>query len=134
MWRGFKKFLFRGNVIDLAVAVVIGAAFNAVVTSLVKDIITPLIAVIVGQPDFSSIAIGPIMIGSFLNTVVSFLLMATAVYFLIVVPTMRLNEVLKHIDPPEAPQPTAAPEPTREEVLLQEIRDLLRQSDRSQVR
>jgi len=134
MWQGFRKFLFRGNVIDLAVAVVIGGAFNAVVTSLVKDIITPLIAVIVGQPDFSSIAIGPIMIGNFLNTVVSFLLMATAVYFLIVIPTTRLNAVLKQIDPPEPAAPAPPPEPTREEVLLQEIRDLLRQSDRPAAR
>ncbi len=134
MWQGFRKFLFRGNVIDLAVAVVIGGAFNAVVTSLVKDIITPLIAVIVGQPDFSSIAIGPIMIGNFLNTVVSFLLMATAVYFLIVIPTTRLNAVLKQIDPPEPAAPAPPPEPTREEVLLQEIRDLLRQSDRPPAR
>jgi large conductance mechanosensitive channel len=134
MWQGFRKFLFRGNVIDLAVAVVIGGTFNAVVTSLVKDIITPLVAVIVGQPDFSSIAIGPIMIGNFLNTVVSFLLMATAVYFLIVIPTTRLNAVLKQIDPPEPAAPAPPPEPTREEVLLQEIRDLLRQSDRPPAR
>ena len=134
MWQGFRKFLFRGNVIDLAVAVVIGGTFNAVVTSLVKDIITPLVAVIVGQPDFSSIAIGPIMIGNFLNTVVSFLLMATAVYFLIVIPTTRLNAVLKQIDPPEPAAPAPPPEPTREEVLLQEIRDLLRQSERPPAR
>src|SRR5215471_20011831 len=92
--QGFKQFILRGNVLDLAVAVVMGAAFTAVVTSLVKDVITPLIAALVGKPDFSGIAVtvngSKLMIGSFLNEVIAFLLLATVVYFLIVLPVNRL--------------------------------------------
>jgi large conductance mechanosensitive channel len=90
MLRGFKQFLLRGNVLDLAVAVVMGAAFGAVVTTLVKDLITPLIAALVGKPDFSAIAFtvngSKFLIGDFLNALVSFLLIAAAVYFFIVLP------------------------------------------------
>jgi hypothetical protein len=83
MLRGFKQFLMRGNVIDLAVAVVIGAAFGAVVTALVKDLITPLIAAIVGKPDFSAIVFeingSKFLIGGFINALVSFLLVSVSV-------------------------------------------------------
>ena len=67
MFKGFREFLLRGNIIDLAVAVVIGAAFGAVVASFVADVITPLIGAIGGQPDFSALMLGPIKIGNFLN-------------------------------------------------------------------
>src|SRR5881398_62759 len=90
MLKGFKQFLLRGNVLDLAVAVVIGAAFGAVVTALVKDLITPLIAAIVGKPDFSAITFtvngSKFLLGDFINSVVSFLLIGSAVYFFVVVP------------------------------------------------
>ena len=90
MIKGFKEFILRGNVIDLAVAVIIGAAFTAIVTSLVTNIITPLVAAIVGKPDFSALTLnihgGIIKYGSFLNSVIDFLLLASVVYFLIVVP------------------------------------------------
>src|SRR5579871_6343264 len=90
MLKGFKQFLLRGNVVDLAVAVVIGGAFGAVVTALVKDLITPLIAAIVGKPDFSAIRFtvnnSVFLIGDFINAMVSFLLIAAAVYFFVVVP------------------------------------------------
>jgi large conductance mechanosensitive channel len=90
MLQGFKKFLFRGNVVDLAVAVVIGAAFGAVITSLVTNILTPIIAAIVGKPDFSDLSVtannSKIMYGSFLNALISFLLIAAAVYFFVVAP------------------------------------------------
>ena len=91
---GFKQFLLRGNVLDLAVAVVLGAAFTAVVTALVKDLITPLLAAIVGAPDFSALAIevngSKLLIGDFMNAVISFVLLAAAVYFFIVLPVNAL--------------------------------------------
>lgn len=92
--KGFKAFLLRGNVVDLAVGVVIGAAFGAVVTSFVKDVLTPLIAAIVKQPDFSAMAVtingSKIMYGSFLNALIAFLLVAAAVYYFVVLPINAL--------------------------------------------
>src|SRR4029079_15930965 len=92
--KGFRQFILRGNVLDLAVAVVMGAAFTAVVTSLVKDVITPLIAAVAGKPDFSGIAISvngsKLSIGAFLNEVIAFVLLAASVYFLILLPVNRL--------------------------------------------
>ncbi len=90
MLTGFKQFVFRGNVIDLAVAVVIGAAFGAVVSAFVKDLLTPLIAAIVGKPDFSAFYFdlngSRFLYGEFVNALVSFLLIAAAVYFFVVAP------------------------------------------------
>jgi large conductance mechanosensitive channel len=90
MFKGFRDFVLRGNVVDLAVAVIIGTAFGAIVNSLVKDIITPLMAAIVGKPDFSALVLhvhgGAITYGNFLNAAISFLLIAGAVYFLLVLP------------------------------------------------
>ena len=107
MLQGFKKFLLRGNVIDLAVAVVIGAAFGAVTTSLVTNILTPLIAAIGGKPDFSNLSVtlnhSKVMYGSFLNAVISFLMIAAAVYFFLVAPmnayTERRNRGVAPPDP-----------------------------------
>lgn len=96
MIKGFREFILRGNVVDLAVAVVIGAAFGAVITAFVKDIITPLIAAIFGQPDFSSLTFtingSKFLYGDFINAVVSFFLIALAVYFVVVVPMNKLAE------------------------------------------
>jgi large conductance mechanosensitive channel len=90
----FKKFILRGNVADLAVAVVIGAAFTAIVTALVKDVMTPLIAAIFGKPDFSNLYFtlnkSQIMYGDFLNAVISFVLIATVVFFFVVQPLNKL--------------------------------------------
>lgn len=90
MIKGFRQFIMRGNVMDLAVAVVIGAAFGAVVTSFVTNILTPLIAAIVGKPDFSAFSVtangAVIGYGIFLNALISFLLVAAAVYFFMVAP------------------------------------------------
>ncbi len=95
MLKGFKKFMMRGNVIDLAVAVVMGAAFGGVIAALVKDLITPLIAASVGKPDFSALAFelngSRFAYGDFINAVVSFLLVGAAVYFLVVVPVKALT-------------------------------------------
>ncbi len=111
---GFKKFLLRGNVVDLAVAVVVGAAFGAVVTALVKDIITPIIAAIGGAPDFSSIYFttngSRFLIGDFINAVVAFVLIAVVVYYLVVLPMNRLMELAKPEPPPAAPTTRECPE------------------------
>lgn len=92
--KGFRQFLLRGNLVDLAVAVVIGVAFNAVVQSFVKDIITPLISAIVGQPNFGSLSqhIGKanFTYGLFLNALISFLLISAVIYFMVVAPVSRL--------------------------------------------
>jgi large conductance mechanosensitive channel len=114
MLKGFRDFISRGNVIDLAAGVIIGAAFAGIVDSLVKDVITPIIGMMGGQPDFSGLKIASIGLGSFVNSIVSFLLKAAALYFLIVVPFNRLAARLAMAAPPN-PQI----------VLLQEIRDLL---------
>jgi large conductance mechanosensitive channel len=114
MLQGFKKFLFRGNVVDLAVAVVMGAAFGAVVTSLVTNIFTPFIAAIVGKPDFSNLSVtinnSKIMYGSFLNAVISFLLIAAAVYFFIVMPMNAFTERLRRGEAPPDPTTKKCPE------------------------
>jgi large conductance mechanosensitive channel len=106
--KGFKEFILRGNVMDLAVAVVIGAAFTAVVTALVKDLLTPLIAAIAGAPDFSGIALtvngSKLLIGDFLNAVIAFLMLATVVYFFVVLPMNSLMARLKRGE--VAPDPT----------------------------
>lgn len=111
MIKGFRDFILRGNVVDLAVAVIIGAAFGAITSSLTADVITPLISALVGAPDFSSLVIhmpvlhavvppnplpanyippGELHIGRFLNAVINFLIVASVVYFLVVVPIARL--------------------------------------------
>ena len=112
--KGFKQFLLRGNVIDLAVAVVIGAAFGAVVTALVKDLITPLIAAIVGKPDFSGIFFtvngSKFMMGDFINATVSFLLISAAVYFFVVLPVNTIMSRLKRGQAPPDPTTKQCPE------------------------
>jgi large conductance mechanosensitive channel len=99
MFKGFRDFVLRGNVVDLAVAVILGAAFNAIVTALVGDILNPLIAATVGKPDFSAIVLeigsGHIKVGSFLNAVIGFLIVATVVYFFVVLPLNTLQNRLK---------------------------------------
>lgn len=97
MLKEFKKFIVRGNTVDLAVAVVIGAAFGAIVTALVRDLITPLIAAIGGQPDFSNLTFtinnSKFMYGDFINAVISFLIIAAVVFFLIIQP---INKVMAY--------------------------------------
>jgi large conductance mechanosensitive channel len=112
--KGFKQFLLRGNVVDLAVAVVIGGAFGAVVTALVKDLLTPLIAAIVGQPDFSAIQFtvngSQFLIGDFVNAVVAFLLVAAAVYFFVVAPMNALAARRRSGEAPADPTTKKCPE------------------------
>jgi large conductance mechanosensitive channel len=106
--QGFKDFISRGNMIDLAAGVIIGAAFAGIVDSLTKDIITPIIGLVGGQPDFSAIKPFGIGIGNFLNAIISFLIKAAGLYFLIVLPFSRFAARL-------------APPPTPQEVLLANI-------------
>jgi large conductance mechanosensitive channel len=114
MVKGFRQFLLRGNVIDLAVAVVIGGAFGAVVTALVKDLITPLIAAIVGKPDFSAIVLtvngSALLVGDFVNAVIAFVLVAAAIYFFVVVPVNSLVARMNRGDAPPDPETKVCPE------------------------
>jgi large conductance mechanosensitive channel len=114
MLSGFKQFILRGNVVDLAVGVVIGAAFGSVVTAFTKDLLTPLIAAIVGKPDFSSISFTingtPFPFGDFINTVVSFVLVAAAVYFFVVTPINALIARMRKAPAPADPTIKKCPE------------------------
>jgi large conductance mechanosensitive channel len=112
MLKGFRDFILRGNVVDLAVAVILGAAFNAIVTSLVADVLNPLIAATVGKPDFSSVVLhvgnGQIKVGNFLNATISFLIVATVVYLAIVLPMNAMQARMKK--PAAAPTTKNCPE------------------------
>ncbi len=112
--KGFKQFILRGNVLDLAVAVVMGAAFAAVVTALVKDLLTPIIAAIAGAPDFSRIAIdirgSKLLVGDFLNAVIAFMMMAAAIYFFVVLPVNSLTARMRRCEAPPDPTTKKCPE------------------------
>ena len=99
MFKGFREFVLRGNVVDLAVGVVLGAAFGAVVTAFVKDLLTPIIAAIAGKPDFSSLYFefngAKFLYGDFFNAIISFLLIAAAVYYFCCVAGERDKEALR---------------------------------------
>lgn len=130
----FREFVLRGNVVDLAVAVVIGAAFGAVVTSLVENILTPLVAAVFGEPDFSSLTLtiddSQLLYGVFLNAIISFVSIAAAVFFFVVKPLNVLVERRRRALAEGVTPEGAAAEPATlsdEAVLLAEIRDLLRE-------
>lgn len=114
MLKGFRDFIMRGNVVDLAVAVILGAAFNAIVTSLVGDVLNPSLAAIGGKPDFSTVILhvggGAIKVGNFFNAVVAFLIVAGVVYFAIVMPMNTIAARLKKPDAPATPTTKACPE------------------------
>ena len=120
MWAEFKTFISRGNVLDLAVAVIIGGAFGAIVNSLVNDVIMPLVGVIIGGLDFTglSITVGSsvILYGNFIQAIINFLIIAFSVFLVV----KAANKVQRK---QEAAPP---PPPTKEETLLAEIRDLLK--------
>ena len=114
----FKEFISKGNVLDLAVGVIIGAAFGKIVTSLTDDIIMPVVGMVGGQPDFSAIHLGPMKIGLFLNAVLGFLILAVIIFMIV----KGANSIKKK--PVEV---TAVPAPpTADQQLLMEIRDSLR--------
>ena len=130
MLTGFKKFILKGNVIDLAVAVIIGAAFSSVVDALVKSVMMPLISLLVGEPNFDDfLAFGDVRFGVLLTAVVNFLLVAAAIYFVIVVPMNHMIErrnrklgINQDVKEEAAEDPQIA--------LLTEIRDALRSESR----
>ena len=125
MIKGFKDFLLRGNVVDLAVAVVIGVAFGAVIAAFAHDFIGGIIGVIGGSPNFDGAGIeangSKIIIGSTITALLNFVIVAAAVYFFVVVPVNQLMERRKRGEEPEVAAPS------EDILLLQEIRDLLRQ-------
>jgi large conductance mechanosensitive channel len=120
MWKEFKAFVMKGNVMDLAIAFVMGAAFGAIVTSLVNDIIMPLIGVILGGIDFAALSVqvgsATVAYGKFIQAIINFLIIAFVIFLLV----RWLNNMKKK----EAPAPP--PGPTPQEKLLTEIRDLLK--------
>jgi large conductance mechanosensitive channel len=114
MLKGFKQFILRGNVVDMAVGVVIGAAFATVVTAFTKDLLTPLIAAIIGKPDFSAIVFtvnnSTFALGDFINAAISFLLVAAAVYFFVVTPVNLLIAKMRKAPAPADPTTKKCPE------------------------
>ncbi|WP_314191500.1 large conductance mechanosensitive channel protein MscL [uncultured Arthrobacter sp.] len=132
MLSGFKKFILKGNVIDLAVAVVIGSAFSAVVDALVKSVLMPLISLLVGEPNFDDfLAFGDVRFGVLLTAVVNFLLVASALYFVIVVPMNRLIEHRnRKLGIGQDTKKEAAEDP--QIALLKEIRDALQTQNQNQ--
>jgi large conductance mechanosensitive channel len=114
MLKGFKQFILRGNVVDMAVGVVVGAAFAAVVAAFTKDLLTPLIAALVGKPDFSAIKFAvngsQFLLGDFINAAVSFLLVAGAIYFFVVTPVNMLVSRMRKAPTPADPTTKKCPE------------------------
>ncbi|EEL68611.1 MULTISPECIES: large conductance mechanosensitive channel protein MscL [Bacillus] len=132
MWNEFKKFAFKGNVIDLAVGVVIGAAFGKIVSSLVKDIITPLLGMVLGGVNFTDLHFGygksAVMYGNFIQTIFDFLIIAASIFMFVKV----FNKLTSKREEEEKTE--EIPEPTKEEEILGEIRDLLKQQNSSKDR
>lgn len=126
MWKEFKAFAFKGNVLDLAIGVIIGAAFGKIVSSLVNDLITPLIGILLGGLDFSSLSAqvgdATITYGAFIQTVIDFLLVAASIFLFI--------KLIGKMKRKEEEKPAAPPAPSAEEALLTEIRDLLKKQAR----
>lgn len=123
MWKEFKEFAIKGNVIDLAVAFILGAAFTAIVTSLVNDIFMPFLGILIGGIDFSTLAVSVLGVnvtyGNFLQEIVKFFLVAFALFMMV--------KVLNRLKREKAVEETPEPELSREEQLLSEIRDLLKE-------
>ena len=122
MWKEFKDFAIKGNIIDLAVAFILGAAFTAIVTSLVNDIFMPFLGILIGGIDFSTLAVTVLGVnvtyGNFLQEIVKFFLIAFALFMMV--------KVINRLKREKAVEETPEPELTREEQLLSEIRDLLK--------
>lgn len=123
MLKEFRDFINRGNVLDLAIAVIIGGAFGAIVTSLVNDIITPILGVLMGGVNFSGLAVtigeAAIGYGNFIQSIINFLIIAWVIFLLM--------KAVNNMKKPPAPEVPAPPAPSAEEKLLTEIRDLLKQ-------
>ena len=123
----FKQFIMRGNVLDMAVGVVIGGAFTAIVTGVVNSIINPIITLIGGHTDFSSVSIGIFPVGELISAIINFLLIALVVFWMVRLINRASDKFHKKEEKPEAP---ADLEPSNEEKLLTEIRDLLKEQNK----
>jgi large conductance mechanosensitive channel len=139
MIKEFREFLLRGNVVDLAVAVILGAAFGAVITSFVEDLLTPLLAAVGGEPDFAGLTFtinrSAFRYGEFINAIISFLIIGAAVFLLVVKPVNALMARRKADLEPEPASEAATSREARgsvpeDVVLLGEIRDLLKAGSR----
>ncbi len=119
----FKEFIMRGNVLDMAVGVVIGAAFTAIVNAIVTSIINPIILLISGKTDFSKVSVGIFPIGELISAVINFLIIAFVVFWMVKIINGAMNRFKKKEEEVEE----ETPEPSAEEVLLTEIRDLLKE-------
>ena len=117
----FKEFIARGNVLDMAVGVVVGSAFTAIVTSIVENLLTPFIGLLIPNSTFAEWAPGGFGIGAVINAIITFLITAFVVFWLVKV----VNRMMKKKDE----EPPAPPEPSAEEKLLTEIRDLLKEQN-----
>lgn len=131
MLKEFKNFIMRGNIVDLAIAVVMGGAFNAIVTSLVKDIITPLIGVLMGGVDFENLSVtvidASVNYGKFIQAVVNFFIIAISIFIMI-----KALEKARKLNPlHKKEEEEIIEEPSKEEVLLSEIRDILKKQQNS---
>ncbi|MCD8331708.1 MAG: large conductance mechanosensitive channel protein MscL [Oscillospiraceae bacterium] len=123
-WVGeFKAFIMRGNVLDMAVGIVVGSAFTAIITSIVENLLTPIIALIMGKADFSSITVGPFGVGAVINAIITFLITAFVVFWIV--------RVVNKLSKKKEEAPAEPPAPSAEEVLLTEIRDLLKEKKES---
>ena len=126
MWKEFKEFIMRGNVMDLAVGVIIGGAFSSIVTSLVNNIIMPLLGIIIGGIDFTSLTIkirdAEIQYGMFLQNVIDFLIIALCIFIMVKVVNKLMHFKKKKVEEEKAPEVIKS----NEEILLEEIRDLLK--------
>ena len=125
----FKAFAMRGNVLDMAVGVVIGGAFGKITTSLVNDIIMPLISMLTGGIDFSAwkwVLKEAVNYGNLIAVILDFIIIAFAVFCMV----KAINKMHDKLSKPAEPEPEKAPEPTKEELLLAEIRDLLKEQSK----
>ena len=126
MWSEFKKFAVKGNVIDLAVGVIIGSAFSKIVTSLVNDILMPFIGLLIGGINFASLEFrigeATIKYGNFIQTVIDFLIVAFSIFIFV----RFINRIKKEFEKPAAPPPPPTPSaPSKEEILLTDIKNIL---------
>lgn len=122
----FKEFIMRGNVLDMAVGVVVGSAFTAIVTSIVENLLTPIIALAMGSTDFSSYMVGPFGIGAVVNAIITFLITAFVVFLIVKAVNKATEKKTVEVEEPAPEEPAG---PTQEE-LLAEIRDLLKNQNK----
>ena len=128
MWKEFKQFAIKGNVLDLAIGVIIGGAFGKIVSSLVNDVIMPIIGLISGGVNFSNLQItvgeAAIKYGAFIQSIIDFLIIAISIFLFV-----RAISSFKKKEEEKEEEPAAPPEPSKEEILLSEIRDILQQKN-----